>query len=235
MLSQSAIRAAWEPRCTGPFVRVPLHGAGVVSVRPAAREAFEALSAVFEAYDYRTRREDTGAYNCRPTASGAWSLHAYAIAADSNWQANPYGTRTTDRPPGLNDAVVGVRTLNGKQVFNNGIFWRTPDPMHDEIVCSPRDLATGIDWSTVPGRGVPTPQPESEDFMARRFIRLRQQGHPHNGRLEVVGDFHRRHVSDADEAAAYERLGIVENVTPRQFNTMTSGRDVVQGRGGLRA
>lgn len=155
MLSQRQIQAAWRPRCTGPYALIEYPGGGRVYVRPAAAEAFRAKATVYRHFNYRTRRADTGGGVCRTTASGADSNHAYWIADDTNWQSNPAGTTRTDRPRGMNQAIVAIRTNNGKQVFNNGIFWRSfKDPMHDEIVCSPQDLATGIDWSTVAGHSV---------------------------------------------------------------------------------
>lgn len=162
MLSQAQARAVWSPPCRGPWVTVYPPGAGRWVVRAAAREAFEALAQTFRAYGYQTRYADTGGYVCRrTTGSGTHSKHAYGIAVDSNWQSGPYGTRRTDRPRGLNDAIHRIRTRNGAQVFVNGITFSTPDPMHDEIVCSPQDLARGIDWATVPGANShprPTPQ-----------------------------------------------------------------------------
>jgi hypothetical protein len=168
MLSQSQLAVAWRPPCTGPWAVVRPPGAGRWTVRASAREAFEALAQTFRAYGYVTRYADTGAYVCRDKVGrpGEKSNHSYGTAADSNWQSGPYGTRRTDRPRGLNEAILRIRTKNGKQVFNNGIFWRTPDPMHDEVVCSPRDLAYGIDWSTVPGGhpgGTTTPPPPVDE------------------------------------------------------------------------
>lgn len=155
MLSQSEIKKAWRPRCTGPFAQIQYPGDGRVYVRPLANEAFRAKATVYRHFNYRTRRADTGGGVCRKTASGDDSNHAYWIADDTNWNLNPAGTTRTDRPKGMNQAIVAIRTNNGKQVFNNGIFWRSfKDPMHDEIVCSPQDLATGIDWDTVAGAAV---------------------------------------------------------------------------------
>jgi hypothetical protein len=165
MLTQNQLAYVWRPPCTGPFVTVYPPGEGRWQVRASAREAFEALAQTMRAFGYKSRYADTGAGVCRHKVGrpGEWSNHAYWTAADTNWQSGPYGTRRTDRPPGLNQAIVAIRTNNGKQVFNNGIFWRTPDPMHDEIVCSPQDLAHGINWATVPGgRPGGTPPPTAK-------------------------------------------------------------------------
>ena len=152
MLSQRQLAQVWAPPCRGPWARIAYPGHGAVSIRPAAAEAFRAKAQVYKSFRYQTRSQDTGGYVCRRTASGASSRHAEGIADDTNWGSNPYGTTRTDRPAGMNAAILAIRTNNGRQVFNNGIFWRgSKDPMHDEIVCSPRDLATGINWNTVAG------------------------------------------------------------------------------------
>jgi hypothetical protein len=152
--SQSSLQLAWWPRCTGPFLTIRLHGEGSVTVRPAIGDAVLALDACLRKWNYRTRRSDTGAGNCRPKVSGGgWSMHAYWIALDINWNSNPYGKRLiTDMPIEMVRAICAIRTNNGKQVWNWGGFWRNnKDAMHFEIVCKPADIATGINPATVPG------------------------------------------------------------------------------------
>ena len=97
-------------------------------------------------------------------SGNGWSIHAYWIAMDINWQLNPYGGSMYHMPYAMAAAICRIRTNNGKQVWNWGGFWRgTRDWMHFEIVCSPRDLATGINWSTVPGKPVGNvPKPPNE-------------------------------------------------------------------------
>ena len=42
-------------------------------------------------HGYRIREQDTGGYACRKITGGTQpSLHSYGIAADVNWQTNPY-------------------------------------------------------------------------------------------------------------------------------------------------
>lgn len=150
--SQSQIQAWWKPRCRGPFVWCALHGKGRVQFRAALWEAVAALNAVLIAFNYLTRAADTGAGNCRPKVSGVgWSMHAFWIAIDLNWSTNPYGKRLiTDMPAEMVRYICAIRTKNGKQVWNWGGYWSgNKDAMHFEIVCSPADLAHGIDWSTV--------------------------------------------------------------------------------------
>jgi hypothetical protein len=176
VLTQSQIRAYWAPRCTGPFATVSLYGAGKVTVDAAIVSAVKALDKVLIAYSYETRRIDTGAYNCRSNTSGTgWSMHAYGVAVDINWQSNPYSRvlRTDMLRNGdgkMPHRICMIRTNNGRQVWNWGGFWTgNKDAMHFEIVCTPADLRTGINWSTVYGGGVvptptPTPTPPTQDW-----------------------------------------------------------------------
>lgn len=162
MLSQSSLRSVWSPACRGTMVWVPLHGKGRVQVRATIIEAVHALNAQLVRWNYRTRASDTGAYVCRSTVGGSgYSLHAYGIALDINWSSNPYSRYLiTDMPLGMVNAICGIRTNNGRQVWNWGGFWSgNKDAMHYEIVCSPRDLATGLRGITAGAPPKPKPAP----------------------------------------------------------------------------
>ena len=156
MLSQSQIRSYWAPRCSGPFATVSLYGAGKVTVDSAIVPAVKALNQVLTAYKYYTRSADTGAYVCRLNTSGtAWSNHAYGTALDINWLTNPYYKYLRSDMDNAGDGrmphrICAIRTNNGRQIWNWGGFWfGVKDSMHYEIVCSPSDLRTGINQSTV--------------------------------------------------------------------------------------
>lgn len=167
MLTTSQLRTEWAPACpSGDLTRVSLHGDGIVSVRRAVVPAVQALDACLTAANYRTRRADTGAYNCRRITGGTgYSLHAYGIAIDINWQTNPYSTTLrTDMPSGMVRSIKAIRTRNGAQVWGWGGDYRVhKDAMHYEIVCRRADLATGIDPATLPG-GTPATPPTSGDI-----------------------------------------------------------------------
>ena len=147
-LSTSQLRSAWAPACnSGGFVTIDLYGDGRVTVDPRVRDAVMRLDDILEKWGYWTRSADTGAYNCRQITGGSdYSLHAYGIALDINWQTNPYGpTLITDMPRGMVDEIIGLRTGNGCRVWEWGGDWsNNKDAMHYEIDCSPADLATGI-------------------------------------------------------------------------------------------
>ncbi len=170
MLSTSQLRKAWAPACAPSSARVtiPLYGAGRITVDRRCEAAFRALNNCLIAHNYKTRAADTGAYNCRIITGGTgYSLHAYGIAADINWQTNPYGKRLiTDMPPVMRSAIKALRTKNGKQIFGWGGDYNTnKDAMHWEVVCTPADLATGILNSNY--NPLPPPVTSNEDiFMA---------------------------------------------------------------------
>lgn len=170
--STDTLRLWWAPACKGPWAIVALYGNGSVQVRPAIVEATKALSQVLKAWSYETREADTGAYNCRPITGGTgYSLHAYGIALDINWLTNKYGsTLVTDMPLAMVNAIQAIRTNNGKQVWRSGRFYEgNKDAMHYEIVCSPADIATGINWGTVKGSVVVPAAPEGEEAVYRIY------------------------------------------------------------------
>lgn len=161
MLTTTQLRAAWNPPCKlQGGVTLTLNGDGRVYVDGRTADAVRALNRCLDVFGYRTRRKDTGAYNCRQiTAGKGHSLHSYGIALDLNWTSNGYrstndGILDTDMPAAMVGAILAIRTVNGRQVWGWGGNYRSiEDPMHYEIVCRPADLATGIDWRTVPALG----------------------------------------------------------------------------------
>lgn len=134
-------------------------------------DAYRAKDMVFQAHSYPHNRSYTGCHACRKITGGSgYSLHAFgpgtafthwcgtrvsntALAEDVNASQNPYGPRlVTDRPRAMVDDMLAIRTNSGHQVWAWGGYYRNnKDGMHDEIVCTPAQLATGIDWTTVRG------------------------------------------------------------------------------------
>jgi hypothetical protein len=173
MRSTAELRILWAPACTAPFARLNLYGEGVVTVDVLIVDAVKALNAVLIDWDYRTRRADTGAYNCRQITGGTnYSLHAYGIAVDLNWSTNPYGrTLVTDMPIGMIEAIEGIRTAGGVQVWRwGGRYSNNKDAMHFEVVASPAELARGIRSTTT----TPTPQPPNSEDLDMDEQRLRE-------------------------------------------------------------
>jgi len=165
MPTTQQIRNWWAPACRGPFTKVALFGEGTVSVDGRIVRAVQALNACLQAHGYSTRKADTGAYNCRKITGGSgYSLHAYGIAIDINWQSNPYGkTLKTDMPGAMVAAIKAIRTMNGKQVWGwGGDYSGNKDAMHFEVVCSPADIVTGINPASVPGSAPLPPPPPAQ-------------------------------------------------------------------------
>ncbi len=166
MRSTAELRRLWAPACTPPFARMALHGSGVVTVDVLVVDALKALNAVLIDWDYRTRRADTGAYNCRQITGGTnYSLHSYGTAIDINWQTNPYGHHLiTDMPIGMIEDIEAIETVGGVQVWRWGGRYRgNKDAMHFEVVASPAELTHGIRSLNTPntdGRLIVTPEDE---------------------------------------------------------------------------
>jgi hypothetical protein len=134
-----------------------------LSVAKDAAPAFQAFANLMRKHNYLFRESAGGTYNCRQISGNrGWSVHAYAVGIDLNPSKNPYGTAKTDMPKAFTDAVLALRTNNGKQVFTWGMNW-TPtsakDPMHFQINCSPADVRTGI-----AGQTPPPPNGDDEDM-----------------------------------------------------------------------
>ena len=173
MRSTAELRILWAPACTAPFARLNLYGEGVVTVDVLIVDAVKALNAVLIDWDYRTRRADTGAYNCRQITGGTnYSLHAYGIAVDLNWNTNPYGrTLVTDMPIGMIEDIEAIETVGGVQVWRWGGRYRgNKDAMHFEVVASPAELVRGIRSTTT----TPTPQPPNNEDLDMDEKRLRE-------------------------------------------------------------
>lgn len=160
MLTTSELRKVWGPVCGGfQRTRVVLYGNAPITVDVRTAAAFEALSACLARNEYKCDPVQTGAFNCRAITGGSgYSLHAYGIAVDINWLRNPYGpVLKTDMPASLVRDIQAIRTVDGVQVFRwGGTYSGNKDAMHYEIVCSPADLARGLDFPSTPTYPPPT-------------------------------------------------------------------------------
>lgn len=173
--STAELRRLYSPHCTTKD-----RGKGFY-------DAWAALDICLVGWNYSPRHGETWGYNCRRITGGAgYSLHAYrddqsfkfwngvsvvlAVAVDINSRSNPYGKRLiTDMPRPMVDAILAIRTNSGHAVFRwGGYFSGNKDAMHFEIVASPAELGSGINWATVrvpekPGQPVPTPPSDPWD------------------------------------------------------------------------
>ncbi len=199
-LSTTQLRAAWGPPCSTRATTVRFFTGVPVTVEPRIVEAFAAFDQILRRHGYRPRGGVTGAYVCRAiTGASGYSLHAYKIAIDINWDTNPYSAANrliTDMPRAMVNEIVALRTRNGAPVWGWGGFYRTiKDTMHFEIVCTPADLATGIAtvrpltsteklywflWAGRQAKGRPYLHPGSTGDYVRqvqRALDLQQTGH----------------------------------------------------------
>jgi hypothetical protein len=166
MTTTSTLRRWWAvDLCekSGSFPWIEILGRRT-PVNPRTVDAWQAFSTTLRARGYEAR--SVWCFNCRAITGGSGpSLHSYGIATDVDPRENPYlkafrfdWTKTRFTKPMI-DAVLAIRTTNGKRVFAWGGNWITiKDYMHFQIDCHPSDLARGIDWATVPGG-----KPEEDD------------------------------------------------------------------------
>ena len=149
----------YEPICNHkqPTVQFPNDSGGVYiePVHPLTVEAWEAYVTVMNHHG-ETMTGAGGVNQCRNIGDSNWpSLHAYLCAVDL-----PPNSRKSA-------AFIGdmgkIKTNNGAFVFRNLVG----DRMHDQIDCSPADLATGIDPTTVIGEEeMPTAEEIAEAVIA---------------------------------------------------------------------
>jgi hypothetical protein len=165
------------------MVTLLLHSGARLSVHRLCHEAFRALDCVMQAHRYHLRAPDTGGYNCRRITGGnRYSLHAYGIAGDFNWNSNPYREElVTDMPPAMIVGIKRIRTMEGVAIFRwGGDFLSVKDAMHYEIVCSPDELGRRVDWGTVE---MPPMDPSRPDTFP--VVQPGDRG-PHVSRLQTL-------------------------------------------------
>lgn len=142
-------REAWGQPCNmDHIVSVTWPSGARLWVHKDAVAAFTLLGDILHRHNYIARPAVTGAYNCRKITGGrSMSSHAWGIAADVNWDTNPYGgDLVTDMPASMIDAILAVRTRKGVPVFRwGGHFRSSKDAMHFEIIATPQELAEGLD------------------------------------------------------------------------------------------
>lgn len=119
------------------------------------QDAWRAFETIVRGYNYPKPSKGFWTYVNRNIAgTSTKSLHAYGIAGDKDPQENRYRHEAkwehTLFTEILVKALLAVKTDSGKQVFAWGGQWtHRQDLMHWYITCSPKNLATGIDSSTL--------------------------------------------------------------------------------------
>lgn len=160
--STSALRSLWaryQCKAGGEWSSPTVFGKAIGGVPTILVPAFNALEQALEVSGYHPPHGDSvWAYNCRMIAgTSSYSLHSYGLAIDIDPAANPF----TEGDPysGLFkkhhvDAVLGIKTSSGRNLWAWGGNWSKPDRMHFQIDNTPTDCQP--DWSTVP-------EPEEDD------------------------------------------------------------------------
>jgi hypothetical protein len=209
--------------------------------------------------DFGRGARNWGIYNCRSIGgTTVRSTHGEGRAIDVgfalvNGAANPNGTALV-RALTLKAGALGVqRIIWNRRVWDakspggrphTGTSGPHLDHVHAELVWSSARTLTLARIRQImsppvvkPPAPTPTPKPPApsthEDHDVTAYIKLVIAGHPHNGRVEAVGDFHRRHISSHDEMAMLQFFGAkIQNVTDRAtWNKLTANKTVVNGAG----
>ena len=167
-LTTSGARRAWGRwKCNrADWKEITLFGRKPVRIISFCYDAWKALETAMVAEGYPAHVSNVGSYNCRSVRDSAHaSLHAYRIAVDvdpANNRRKRYGTtrkkwwQWSKITRAQVAAVLAIRTNNGKRVFTHGGSFRSQDPMHFQIACTPADMRKGIDFSTVRGHSAHT-------------------------------------------------------------------------------
>jgi hypothetical protein len=164
--SSAWAQANWgDPtRNPNPMKTLTLANGWRVHIPVVAEAAFVALYHCFVLHGYQLRA-NAGTYNVRPIRGSnppRYSNHSWGIAWDLNVAQNPMKSPlTTDMPAPMIADIEAIRTTEGLQVWRwGGRFARTPDPMHFELLVTPRELRAGL---TLP---MPAPIPPLEPVPA---------------------------------------------------------------------
>lgn len=109
MRTTQQLRDAWADPCKIRSARFNFWTGVPVTVDARILAALAALDSVLRKHDYKPRSGVTGAYNCRKITGGTgYSLHAYGIAVDINWNC-----LTGDTLVWTHDGLVRLDELSG--------------------------------------------------------------------------------------------------------------------------
>jgi uncharacterized protein YgiM (DUF1202 family) len=135
----------------GKFANVQFFGKGIGGVPAPAVDAFKALEAALRATGYQPR--SSWSNKCRKIAgTSRYSLHSFGIAIDIDPRENPQsaGSPYSGKIQQAHvDAVLQIRNMAGRRIWQWGGTWSRPDRMHFQLDQGPD--AVVVDPSTVPG------------------------------------------------------------------------------------
>ncbi len=177
--SRNAEGKGWGPPCKQDRTTITLSNGVRLTVASRIAELTNLILNECLKRGYKIRQLDTGAYNCRfISGTTRWSNHAWALAADINWQLNPM------RKPLTTNIPVWMRQLFNRYGFAWGGDYRgTPDAMHFEFMGTPgqadaatviarRELAPGGSGGGGGGGGTGSWRPSVTAAPGARTVRL---------------------------------------------------------------
>jgi len=156
------------------LVSLTLLGRYPVKVQDFWVPAVEAMEHQLVATGYENPCDWNGSYMVRTifgSVYASWHSYGGAIDLDYGGDVDGDGDPTIDKNPHLHDpifpgdprfgvefqllehqvhAIEAIRTVNGKRVWR-WLGWAIGDTMHFEPACSPADIATGVDPSSLIG------------------------------------------------------------------------------------
>lgn len=159
-LTTSQLREAYGNRCAAASELVRLtvcpNTGAKTTIHKLAAPAFAEAHRIMHRHGWHPPASSTGAMNCRPITGGTkLSLHSFGIAADYDWNRNPYRRRPdgvdgcddlvraglTNMPCAMVDDIKAIALTDGTPVFRWGGDYRSNvDAMHWENVIHPDDL-----------------------------------------------------------------------------------------------
>lgn len=249
------MQQAWSADLCGrmPSMKFIFWDGTAVTINAHAYWAFVALDRILDKYSYRPRAGVTGCSNCRQITGGTtWSLHAYGIAVDINWDTNPYqlfafwmhyGVKT-DMPARMVDEIKMIMTNSGVFVWGwGGDYTNNKDTMHFELHVTPAELASGIRnvntngpvGPNVPHNEDPTDPRKKEIEVITGFITNRDE-HGEYVAVNPIDGSVEDWWQDDNGDMKHSRLGTVVAIQSLETSyDLVSGTNIIKAVGGFAA
>ncbi|MDH3260482.1 MAG: M15 family metallopeptidase [Acidimicrobiia bacterium] len=221
-----------EP-CRAPRQSVPFAGSSI-SVDARAATAFQALGILIQAEYGGTDSTQTGAYNCRKIGgTNTWSAHAWGLAVDVDWRLNPMRLPlTTVIPASLRAIKTRLKTVDTRvPVLRWGGSWRTPDPMHFEIIATPVEIAEGLELDGLSAAIQPKETPDmikkgdhgpTVEWWQERLLAWQADSLPEYGADGDFGDETERAIRRFEAEQEINQRGVIDLVRGAALMAVTS-------------
>lgn len=119
-------------------------------VHKKAIRAFRRLDHIFKHttpayYRHLCEQVDNGTYNCRPIGgTNIPSFHSFGLAIDLDWQQNYQDSDPFDQPMWTR-GKKSVLKVENEGFMRWGGRYRSPDPMHFDVIWTPTKINKHID------------------------------------------------------------------------------------------